>query len=198
MQPAAVGSMGNKDNETLYRLNTKYEEASELPSAVLLSVLGFGHVLSAIMWLGGGLLTAFVIGPSLRSMSPPASLEFNAKVLPKIVSFVRMAVVSTYAFGVLLLYFLYDGDTSWLMNTTQGYVISAGVLLALVAGILGFGFTIPAFSKVSRLSAEALQNGKPPAPELMNYGKRARTGSMAVVFLLLIVLAMMVISGFAF
>jgi uncharacterized membrane protein len=198
LQPIAVGAMGNKDSEVLHRLNMELAKASELPSAVLLTVLGFGHVVSAMMWLGGGLLTAFVIGPSLRSMSPPASLEFNAKVLPKIVSFVRMAVVSTYVFGVLLLYFLYDGDMSWLMNTDQGYVISTGVLLALVAGILGFGFAIPAFNKVSRLSAEALQSGKPPAPELMNYGRRARTGSMAVVLLLLVVLAMMVTSGFAY
>ena len=143
-------------------------------------------------------MTAFVIGPSLRSMSPPASLEFNAKVLPKIVGFVRMAVVSTYLFGVLLLYFFNDGDMSWLMNSTQGYIISAGVLIALVAGILGLAHTIPSFNKVSKLSAEALASGKPPAPEMMDYGKRARTGSMAAVFLLLIVLAMMVISGFAF
>ncbi|HUI24364.1 MAG TPA: hypothetical protein VLY82_08280 [Nitrososphaerales archaeon] len=169
-----------------------------MPSAVLMTVLGFGHVLSAVMWLGGGLLTGFVIGPSLRSMSPPASLEFNAKVLPKIVRFVRMAVVSTYVFGILLLYFFQDGDMSWLMNSTQGYIISTGVLLALVAGILGLGYVIPAFGKVSKLSAEALQSGKPPAPEMMNYGKRARTGSMAAVFLLLVVLAMMVTSGFAY
>ena len=169
-----------------------------MPSAVLITVLGYGHVLSAIMWLGGGLLTGFVIGPSLRSMSPPASLEFNAKVLPKIVGFVRMAGVSTYAFGVHLLSFFLDGDLSWLMNSTQGFFISTGVLLALVAGIVGFGYVIPAFNRVSKLSSEALQAGKPPAPEMMSYGKRARTGSLATVFLLLVVLAMMVISGFAF
>lgn len=170
----------------------------ELPSALLITVLGFGHVLSAVMWLGGGLLTGFVIGPSLRNMSPPASLEFNAKVLPKIVGFVRMAVVSTYVFGVLLLYFLYDGDMSWLTNSAQGYVISTGVLFALVAGVLGFAYVIPSFNKVSKLSAEALASGKPPAPEMMNFGKRARTGSVATLLLLLVVLAMMVTSGFAY
>jgi uncharacterized membrane protein len=174
------------------------DTAAELPSAVLLTVLGYGHVLSAVMWLGAGLLTGFVIGPSLRKMSPPASLEFNAKVLPRITSFVRMAVASTFVFGILLLYFFQDGDMSWLMNSTQGYVISAGVLLAVVTAVLAFGFTIPAFAKVSKLSAEALQSGKPPAPEMMGAGRRAATGSMVGVFLLLIVLAMMVISGFAF
>lgn len=172
--------------------------AREMPSAVLITVLGFGHVLSAVMWLGSGLLTGFVIGPALRSMNPAAALEFNAKVIPKITGFIRMSVVSTYVFGILLLYFFQDGDVSWLMNSTQGYVISAGVFLALVAGILGFGYVIPAFGKVSKLSAEALQSGKPPAPDMMNYGRRARVGSMAAVFLLLIVLAMMVISGFAY
>jgi uncharacterized membrane protein len=151
-----------------------------------------------MMWLGGGLLTGFVIGPSLRSMSPPASLEFNAKVLPKIIRFVEMAVISTYAFGILLLYFFQDGDMSWLMNSTQGYIISTGVLLAVVAGILGFAYTIPSFNRISKLSSEAIQSGKPPSPEMMKYGKRARIGSMTGVVLLLIVLAMMVISGFAF
>jgi uncharacterized membrane protein len=155
-------------------------------------------VLSAIMWLGGGLLTGFVIGPSLRSMSPPAALEFNAKVLPKIIRFVQMAVVSTYLFGILLLYFFQDGDMSWLMNSTQGYIISTGILLAVVAGILGLLVVIPAFNKVSKLSSEAIQSGKPPAPEMMKYGQRARMGSMAAVLLLLVVLVMMVTSGFAY
>ncbi len=169
-----------------------------MPSDVLITILGYGHVLSAILWLGGGLLTAFVIGPSLRSLSPPTALEFNAKMVPKIVGFIRMAVVSTYVFGILLLYFFKDGDLSWLMNSTQGYVISAGILIALVAGILGLGVVVPAFNMVSKLSGEALQSGKPPAPEMMKYGKRARLGSMAAVLLLLVVLAMMVTSGFAF
>ena len=125
-------------------------------------------------------------------------MEFNAKVLPKIIRFIEMAVISTYVFGILLLYFFNDGDMSWLMNSTQGYVISTGVLLALVAGILGFVYVIPAFNKVAKLSSEALQSGKPPAAEMMKYGMRARMGSMGAVFLLLIVLAMMVTSGFAF
>jgi len=180
------------------RLYTELATDSTLPNTDLLVILGYGHVLSAIMWLGGGLLTAFVIGPSLRSISPPASLEFNAKVLPKIVGFVRMAVISTYVFGILLLYFFQDGDMSWLMNSTQGYIISTGVLLALVAGILGLAYVIPSFNKVSKLSSEALQSGKPPSPDMMKYGKRARMGSMTAVVLLLVVLAMMVISGFAY
>jgi uncharacterized membrane protein len=169
-----------------------------LPSAALLTVLGYGHVLSAIMWLGSGLLTGFVIGPSLRGLSPPTSLEFNAKVIPKITGFIRMAAISTYVFGILLLYFFQDGDMSWLMNSTQGYIISGGVLLALVAGIIGFGVAIPAFNKVARLSGEAIAGGKPPAPEMMNYAKRARMSSILAVLILLVVLAMMVTSGFAF
>jgi len=169
-----------------------------LSSDIVIGVLAYGHVLSAIMWLGGGLLTGFVIGPSLRSIAPSAALEFNAKVLPKVLRFVQAALGLTFLFGLLLLYFFKDGDFAWLMNSTQGYVLSAGILVALVTGIFALAFVFPAFKKVSMLSSAALQSGQPPAPEMAKYGKRARVGSMAGVFLLLFVLAMMVISGFLY
>ena len=169
-----------------------------MPSDVVIGILAYGHVLSAIMWLGGGLLTGFVIGPSLRGIAPSAALEFNAKVLPKIIRFVQAALGLTFLFGLLLLYSFRDGDLSWLMNSTQGYVLSAGILVALLTGVFAMAYVIPAFKKVGALSSAALQSGQPPAPEMAKYGKRARLGSMAGVFLLLFVLAMMVISGFLF
>lgn len=169
-----------------------------MASDIIIGVLAYGHVLSAISWLGGGILTGFVVGPNLRKMAPAAALEFNAKVLPRIVRFVRFAIASTIIFGVLLVYFFKDGDFSWLSSSTQGYIISTGALVGLFTAALAFSYVIPAFNKVSGFAAAAIQSGQPPSPEMMKYGKRARLGSMAGVFLLLFVLSMMVISGFLF
>jgi uncharacterized membrane protein len=169
-----------------------------LTSDVVIAVLAFGHILSAIAWLGGGLLTGFVIGPSLRNIAPTAALEFNAKVIPKVLRFIQAALGLTFLFGLLLLYYFSDGDLSWLMNSTHGYVLSSGILVAVVTAIVAMAFVFPAFRQVARISSAALQSGQPPAPEMMKYGKRARMGSMMGVALLLFVLATMVISGFVY
>jgi uncharacterized membrane protein len=164
---------------------------------ILIDVFGYGHVLSAIGWLGGGILTAFVLGPNLRKLTPPAALEFNAKVLPKVVSFIQGAIGSTLVFGLLLVYFFNDGDLSWLTNTTQGYEISAGMALALVTAGFAMGFVLPSFKKLATMAKEALDSGQAPPPDMMKYAKRARLGSITGVVLLLVVLGAMVASGFS-
>lgn len=159
---------------------------------LLIDILAYGHVLSAVAWLGGGILTAFVLGPSVRMLSPAAGLEFNAKVLPKIVRFVQAAIGSTLLFGVLLFYVV--GDE---LTPTQSYEIYAGVALALATAVVVFAVTLPSFRKVITMANTALQGGQPPSPEMMKYGKRARQGSLVGAGLLLIVLALMIASGFS-
>jgi len=167
-------------------------------SQALLAVLTYGHVLSAMGWLGGGILTAFVLGPSLRAMPPAAILEFNAKVLPRILRFVQIVIGTTFLFGLLLLYFDYEGNFTFLSKTSQGMELSFGILLAVVTAIIAWTVTLPAFKRVSQISNGLLQSDQqPPPPDLAKYGARARRGAMLGVGLLLIVLAMMVASGFA-
>ena len=168
-------------------------------SSALLTILAFGHVLSAMGWLGGGILTTFVLGPNLRKLPPAAALEFNAKVLPPIIRFVQVMIVATFLFGVFLLYAFYDGNFSTLSTTSQGMELEAGVLLALAAAGVAFSLTVPSFNRIIKIAKGLLQGGqRPPPPELMKYAKRARTGSLVGVSLLLVVLAMMVSAGFGF
>jgi len=150
-------------------------------------------------WLGGGILTGFVIGPSLRTLTAPARLEFNAKILPKMIRFVEAAIGSTFVFGLLLLYAYYNGNFAFLHTTTQGYELSAGILLAVVVAILGFTITLPAFRGISRVSNGLLQGGQQaPPPELAKYGRQAMLGSTLSLVILLVVLVMMVSVGFPF
>ena len=155
----------------------------------ILAVLFYGHILSATGWLGGGLLTAFVIGPGIGSLSPAANMEFIAKVVPGIVRFIEVMVGSTFLFGILL--YLYVGYTpafggSWLLYT--------GIGLALVAAAVVFGLTVPSFRELVRMAQERVASpgaGHPQA-EALACARRARQGTLVVSILLLVVLAGMV------
>ena len=161
--------------------------------------MALAHVLSAMGWLGGGILTTFIIGPNLTKLAPAARLEFNAKVLPRIVRFMQAVIGLTLLFGVLLLYAFYNGDFSFLYTTGQGLELSAGMSLALVAAILAWSVTFPSFGKIIQISGSLPQGGQQaPAADLMKYSRRARIGSTLAATLLLIVVAMMVSAGFGF
>ena len=159
---------------------------------ILIDILAYGHVLSAIGWLGGGIFVTFVIAPNLSKLSPGAGLEFFSTVLPKILRFFQVTIGATLGFGILL--FLVVGNE---LTPTQFDEIGVGVVLAIATGVIAFVETVPSFRKVSKFASEALQNKQPPNPEIAKYGKRARTGSIAGIVLLLAVLLMMTASGFS-
>jgi len=162
---------------------------------VVLDVLTFAHILAAMGWLGGGLLTAFAVGPNLRKMTPVAALEFNAKVLPNMVRFVQGTAGATVLFGVALLGYVYSQDSAY-FSSAAGQTVSVGIVLAVVTFVLAMGVTIPSFKKVSRLAQAALQGGQqgPPPPEMMSAATRARQGATLGVILLLVTLATMVVA----
>lgn len=143
------------------------------------------------------MFTALALGPNVSKMSAGSAREFNAKVLPKLVNFMQASIGSTIIFGLLLLYFFSNGDFSWLSATIQGNEVSAGMVLAFATAVIAWGFTIPPFKRVSKLSAAVAGDGpQAPPPEMMAYAKRARLGSTVGVVLLLIALATMVAAGF--
>jgi len=163
---------------------------------ILLEVFEYAHILSAMGWLGGGILTTFVLGPNLAKLPPPASLAFNAKILPRITRFIEMMAASTLLFGFLLLYALTGGDASY-FTTPEGMILSAGIGLALVAAVVAVGVTIPSFNKVGAIANQLLEGGQQaPPPELKKYLTRAKRGSLVAFVLLLVVVAAMVAAGY--
>lgn len=163
---------------------------------IAVEIFAFGHILSAMAWLGGGILTMFILGPNVRKLSPNAALEFNSKVVPKVARFIGGAIGATFIFGLLLLYSLYSGDFSALSGTSTGMYIEAGVVCGLLAAVVGGAMTFPAFAKIARLSGEALEKAQPPSPDMAKYAGRARIGALVGTILLLAALAMMVAAGF--
>jgi uncharacterized membrane protein len=163
-----------------------------LVDQLLIDIVAYGHVLAAMGWLGGAMLTTFVIGPVAQKLSPGASLELNTKLLPKVLRFMQIAIGSALLFGILLV-FVVGGD----LTPTQTEEIYAGVFLAVVVAIDAFAITIPSFRRVVKISKEAVQTGQPPSPDIAKYAKRASMGSLIGTLILFAILAMMVASGFS-
>jgi len=159
---------------------------------LIIDILAYGHVLSAVGWLGGGIMVTFVIAPNVSKLAPPANLAFFAYVIPKILRFFQVVVGSTLFFGILL--FLDVGSG---LRPDQTNEIYLGVAIAIAAAVVAFAETIPSLSRVSKIAGEAIQNKGPPSPDIAKYANRARIGSIVGMLLLLVVLSVMIASGFS-
>ncbi len=153
---------------------------------ILLSV----HLLLALGWLGGELMTVFVIGPGLQQLSLQSRYEFVVKVIPRGVRFVEWMIVGTGVTGFLL------APLTPSKIEANTVVVVAGIVLSLIAAAVEAGVNAPSFKKMASLAVALQKSGQQtPHAELGNYEKRARWGTWASSALLVAVLVLMVISG---
>src|SRR3989454_6550397 len=54
---------------------------------IVITILAYLHIISAMGWLGGAVLFVSAVAPGLRSMSPTARLEFLSKIGPRATRF---------------------------------------------------------------------------------------------------------------
>lgn len=159
-------------------------------------ILAWLHVISAICWLGGGIMFGFVVGPALRRLSPASSAEFLLKVVPGVVRFFQIFAGLTVLFGALLLYNM-GGPSLLDPSTSYGLDLSIGVTFALVAFVESEFVAVPIQLKAVRLIKEMVAAGKhePPA-EFPKTQQRAVATALLTLVLLLITSVFMVGAGF--
>ena len=166
---------------------------------LITAIFALFHIASAIMWLGGGILFAVVIAPSLAKLSPPSSGEFFVKVVPRVSLIFRIVAGTTVLFGVLLIYTgISNGDfPAFSLSSTWGASIAIGLSIGLIAFLNSEFVAQPPLRKVIRLLKEMQASGKhePPA-ELPKTIKRAALTANTTVILLIITLIFMVSAGF--
>ncbi len=164
-------------------------------AAIVITVLAVLHILFAVGWLGAVIFFVSVIGPTLPKFSPPASLEFLAKVGPPQLRFFGVVATGTIVFGLALLFAAFGTDyTFWPTSIVIGF--SLGFLAYLIAVLV----TIPAFRKVDKLAHEMMTNpptGPPPA-EFVKTLNRGRLASALVGLILLLTFLFMVATAFPF
>lgn len=150
------------------------------------------HILSGALWVGGAIVIAAFIMPSIQAIGPAGGpMMAQLGKVRRFPIYMMTASVLTLLSG-LLIYWM-DGQsfgTSW-MASTPGRVFGLGGLLAIIAGVLGMTMMSPAGKRMGEISAAIQSGGKPPTPEQISEMQRlqARVQKVGPVVLTLILLA---------
>lgn len=166
---------------------------------LITAILAWGHIISAISWLGGGIMFAFVVGPLLTKLSPASSGEFLVKVVPRVARFFQMMAGSTILFGVLL---LYAGESNGefaplTFSTFYGADLTIGLSVGLIAFLMAELVAVPAQLKVVRMVKEMQAAGQQqPSAEFPKALRRTRITATMTVLTLILASVFMVAAGF--
>ncbi len=165
---------------------------------VVLTVVAYLHIISAIGWLGASIYFAFILGPGLGKLSPPTQLEFFSKLGKKSVRYFQGTSTATVLFGLVLVYVYTQGDPNSLMSSTFGQVLLVGITLGLVAYIDAIFLTSREFMKAYKIISEMKGPPQGPPTELMAAMKKGGMGALIGTLILIVTVLFMVMSGFQF
>ena len=185
--------------ETIEGVVSLYVGVEKLCKLLITAILAWLHIFSAIGWLGGGIMFAFVVGPSLANLSPPSSGEFLVKVVPRVVRFFQITAGTTILFGVLFLYSYTKGDISDFLSlsTHFGLYLTIGLSLGFIAFLISEFVAVPIQLKAVRMIKEMQAAGQhQPPPDLPKTLKQAANLAILTVVLLILTSIFMVASGF--
>lgn len=160
---------------------------------VVVTTFAFLHIVFAIAWLGVSFYLTFILGPKLRTLSPPAAMEFLAKVGTSTSRYAATVGGLTILFGLVLLYVVFGGDyTRWPLTMEVGF--STG----FVAFLVGLVFTAPSLQKAAKIAKEFLKSPQqgPPPPEFLAIMKRGGISSTIATVILLFTAMLMVSTAF--
>lgn len=168
-----------------------------MTSTLILGVLAWFHVLSAIGWLGGDLVLLIGMEPRLGKLSPAARSELTTTLLPRLNRLEMTFATATVLFGVVFAYGLTGGDLAMLSpTTTWGLAITVGATLGFAAYLLEVIVEYPSENRVIAITRQMrASNQTDPPPELSKYHERSELAEAGVLILLLAALAFMVASG---
>jgi uncharacterized membrane protein len=116
-------------------------------------VLRFVHILSAITWLGGGILTAFFLIPAI-SGSQTAMAEVMAGLKRKRF-FIFQPIVATLTIlsGLRLLWIDSAGFAGSYFDSATGKAFSWGGLSAIIAYIISYAIAFPLNTRAAKIGA---------------------------------------------
>ncbi len=164
---------------------------------LILGILAWFHILSAIGWFGGDIVLLIGMEPKLGKLSPATRGELVTTLFPRLNRLEMIFATSTVLFGLLYAYALTGGNLTMLSPATSwGLAITVGATLGFIAFLLEAVVDYPAEKKVIAIMKEMQANNQlaPPA-ELSKYHERSEFAETAVLILLFTSLSFMVASG---
>lgn len=125
-------------------------------------VLRFVHIVSGIIWVGGGAFVAFFLVPALaanRQLMPQVMAGLQRR---RVFIILPTAGLLTVLAGVRLLWIDSAGFAESYMQTGPGRAFSVGGAAAIIAFLLQVLVAVPAGAKLGRIAA---QLGPSPSPD---------------------------------
>jgi uncharacterized membrane protein len=143
---------------------------------ILMIVLRLIHIFAGTFWVGFAGFMLFFVTPTAQQLGPDGGKFMSGLLrLTRFPETMPAVAVLTLLSGLVMYYKVSDGFNSDWMGSSQGIVLSIGV----VAGILAVGHggsTIgQATSKLKALAQELAANQAPPTPEQAAEMQRLQT-----------------------
>lgn len=161
--------------------------------SLVIAVLTWLHIFSAMGWMGAAMVFGMVLGPLLPTFNPATRGELVVKLFPRYVRYAEGFSVMTVIFGFALAMGISGGDFSMFSpTTTWGLFITSGATLAIIALVIAFAVIAPTVQKLVRLTEDAMKNPGPPPPELHKTSARLKSSATVALVVLTLVLVCMV------
>ncbi len=168
-----------------------------MTSILILGILSWFHVFSAIGWFGGDIVLLLGMEPKLGKLSPATRNELMMTLFPRLNRLEMIFATATVFFGLVFAYESTGGDLAMLSpGTPWGLAITAGAALGFVAFLLEVAVDYPSEKRVIAIMAEMrARNSDAAPPELAKYHERSEHAELAVLILLFTALVFMVAAG---
>jgi hypothetical protein len=165
-------------------------------------VLRLLHILGGVFWVGGAVVAAGFLLPTVRALGP-AGGPFMAHLTQRLKFPLWMMGGSTLTVlsGIALYWRDSSGFSSEWMHSPAGRTFAIGGALALVTLILGMAIASPSAKRMGAISAAVQAAGGPPsaeqAAELAGLQRRLYVASLGSAGLLLLATAAMAAARYA-
>ena len=153
----------------------------------------FLHVLSGILWIGGGFYTLFVQAPALLAVPGPARGAALAQIAPRQVGYLLRLGEITIATGVLNIFASGKGPLLQSLGTSRWAIaiVFGGALAVILLG-LGHAVIKPSVEKLLALGPRAASGDPAAGFEMAGVMDRLKRVGQAQIVLGLAIIAAMV------
>lgn len=107
---------------------------------ILELVLGWIHIVSVLVWIGGALFLDVVVLPSIKDVPGSVANMLSKTIHQRFTPMARLAAILVAVTGLFRAYYLDSFNTSILFNTQYGYILLAKIIIFTI--MFGLGMSI--------------------------------------------------------
>jgi uncharacterized membrane protein len=137
-----------------------------MSDSALMIVLRLLHVLGGVFWVGGAVVVAAFLMPTMRAIGPdgrPFMAHMTQRM--KFPLWMMTGSILTVLSGITLYWRDSKGFGSEWMHSPSGRTFAIGGALAILSLILGMAINSPTAKRIGAVAAAVQAAGGPPSPE---------------------------------